>query len=49
MAEAFLDQEDEGLPDLTARPDSDDENLEAGAVVARDAPTIHKPKGKDQR
>ena len=52
--EAFLDQEDEGAPELPDQPDPEDDALEDGVIVARPAPSIHdkpnpKRKGKDQK
>ena len=50
LAEAFLDQEDEGAPELPDHPDPEDDTLEDGVIVARPAPSIHdKPKPKDQK
>ena len=54
LAEAFLDQDDEGAPELPDQPDPEDDTIEDGAIIARPAPSIHertkaKGKGKDQK
>ena len=49
LAEAFLEQQDEGAPPLPDKPDPEDDTIEEGAVAGRPAPSIHdkpKPKGK---
>ena len=47
LAEAFLEQQDEGAQQLPDKPDPEDDTLEEGAVAARPAPSIQdKPKSK---
>ena len=52
LAEAFLEQQDEGAPLLPDKPDPEDDTVEEGAVAGRPAPSIHdkpKPKGKGKK
>ena len=47
LAEAFLEQRNEGPQPSPSRPDPTDDTIEEGVVTGRPAPSIHeKPKGK---
>ena len=50
LAEAFLEQQNEGPQPLPQAPDPKDDAIEEGVVVGRPAPSIQdKPKGKAKR
>ena len=50
LAEAFLEQQNEGQQPLPDRPDPEDETIEEGVVAGRRAPSIHeKGKGKGKK
>ena len=50
LAEAFLEQQNEGPPPLPDKPDPEDDTTEEGVIAGRPAPSIHdKPKGKSKK
>ena len=50
LAEAFLEQQNEGPPPLPEKPDPEDDTIEEGVVAGRPAPSIHdKPKNKGKK